>query len=64
LELDCRIHFALNCGVKDCPAIAFYNSEKINEQLEFAKISFLQAETTLNSEKNNHHFQIITLVQW
>jgi len=43
--LDYRIHFALNCGAKSCPPIAFYNSENINNQLDIATQSFLEAES-------------------
>ena len=43
--VDYRIHFALNCGAKSCPPIAFYNASKINEQLNLATQSFLEGET-------------------
>jgi hypothetical protein len=39
---DYRIHFALNCGAKSCPPIAFYNTEKIDEQLKLAEKSFIK----------------------
>lgn len=48
--LDYRIHFALNCGAKSCPPIAFYNSEKIESQLQLAELSFLEGETTIDLE--------------
>jgi hypothetical protein len=46
--IDYRIHFALNCGAKSCPPIAFYHPEKIEQQLETATISFLDSETSQN----------------
>lgn len=33
---DYRIHFALNCGAKSCPPIAFYSANSISEDLEMA----------------------------
>jgi Protein of unknown function, DUF547 len=42
--LDPRIHFAMNCGAKSCPAIAYYEAEKIDEQLETATKVYLQQE--------------------
>lgn len=39
--LDYRIHFALNCGARSCPAIRFYDYLKLNAQLNSAKNSFL-----------------------
>lgn len=50
-KIDYRIHFALNCGAKSCPPIAFYSYDKINQQLELAGRNFLKAETTLDEEK-------------
>ena len=39
--IDFRIHFALNCGAKSCPPIAFYTPQKINQQLNLAMGSYL-----------------------
>ncbi len=47
--LDYRIHFALNCGAKSCPPIAFYNLQKIEMQLDNAMLSFLESETTIDN---------------
>jgi hypothetical protein len=41
-KLDYRIHFALNCGAKSCPAIRFYDYLKLNTQLNSAKNTFLE----------------------
>jgi len=46
-KTDFRIHFALNCGAKSCPPIAFYTFKKINKQLDDAMFSFLISETTI-----------------
>ena len=50
-QLDYRIHFALNCGAKSCPPIAFYKTENINEQLDIATQSFLDGESDIDAEK-------------
>ncbi len=49
-ELDYRIHFALNCGAKSCPPIAFYKSDKIDEQLDLATQSFLEGESKFDDK--------------
>ncbi|KAG7370592.1 glycoside hydrolase 15-like protein [Nitzschia inconspicua] len=46
-SLDCRIHFALNCGAKSCPPIAYYSAEKIDIQLDQATRTFLKQETVV-----------------
>lgn len=38
---DYRIHFALNCGAKSCPPIAYYSAEKIDKELEMATKNYL-----------------------
>ena len=60
--IDYRIHFALNCGAKSCPPIAFYTFDKIEQQLDAAMYSFLLSESVLD-EKNR---TIITskLLHW
>ena len=39
--LDYRIHFALNCGAKSCPMIAYYTSQNIDRELDIAEKSRL-----------------------
>ncbi len=51
--LDPRIHFALNCGARSCPPIAYYDDEKIDEQLDLATLGHLKAETKYDSVKNS-----------
>ena len=47
-NVDYRIHFALNCGAKSCPPIAFYSPNKLDQQLEMATLSFLESETEID----------------
>ena len=51
-KVDYRIHFALNCGAKSCPPIAFYNNETLDAQLELATKAYLYSETDYDSSKN------------
>ena len=51
-KLDYRIHFALNCGAKSCPPIAFYSPEKINTQLDVAATAYLSAEAEYDAVTN------------
>ncbi len=61
-RLDYRIHFALNCGAKSCPPIAFYNADRIDSQLDLASLSFLEGETIDQPETQEIH--ISTLFKW
>ena len=51
-KLDYRLHFALNCGAKSCPPIAFYDPSNINTQLDIATTAYLSGEVEYNAEKN------------
>jgi Protein of unknown function, DUF547 len=51
-EKDYRIHFALNCGAKSCPPIAFYNDEKLEEQLNLAEKSFIKNDAEYDEAGN------------
>ncbi len=48
---DYRIHFALNCGAKDCPPVAIYEPNRLNEQFDKATADYLK-KTTEYDEKN------------
>ena len=61
-KIDYRIHFALNCGAKSCPPIAFYSAQKINQQLALATVSFLETETDIFEDKKEVH--ISKLFKW
>ena len=49
-KLDYRIHFALNCGAKSCPPIAFYKPEQIDKQLDLATKAYLKNEVLFNGK--------------
>ena len=61
-HLDSRIHFALNCGAKSCPPIAFYDSDKIDEQLNLAANAYLNSEAKYDAEK--HTLQLPAIMGW
>ncbi len=43
-QMDPRIHFALNCGAKSCPAVSFYDAKQLDKQLQLAEENFLEQE--------------------
>ncbi len=61
-EPDPRIHFALNYGATSCPPVRIYDSEKIENQLELAAISFLDSKIAFYEEENI--VQISQLFNW
>lgn len=61
-RLDYRLHFALNCGAKSCPPIAFYKPENINQQLEQATKTYLRSEAEYDDITNT--VKLPTLMSW
>ncbi len=61
-RLDYRLHFALNCGAKSCPPIAFYKPENINQQLELATKAYLRSEAAYDEKMNT--VELPTLMSW
>ncbi len=60
--IDYRIHFALNCGAKSCPPIAFYKVDTLELQLNLATQNFLLSETTILETTKEVH--ISALFKW
>jgi hypothetical protein len=48
-DCDPRIHFALNCGAESCPAIRAYEPDRVDEQLDLATRSYLDATVTYDA---------------
>jgi len=44
---DARVHFALNCGAASCPAVAAYDAETVDADLDAAAEGYLRSETVV-----------------
>lgn len=49
-QADPRIHFALNCGAVTCPAIRFYEPERVDDQLDAATELYLDRTVEYDPE--------------
>ncbi len=45
---DYRIHFALNCGAKDCPPVAIYQWQRLDQQFNMGTKIYLERTTSYN----------------
>lgn len=59
---DYRVHFALNCGAKDCPPVAIYTPKRIKEQLEKGTKMYLKRTSNYDSSKNE--VAVTSLFSW
>ncbi|MEM6395220.1 MAG: DUF547 domain-containing protein [Bacteroidota bacterium] len=47
---DPRIHFALNCGAIDCPPVEIYESETVDDRLDYRSKTYLKRQSTLSED--------------
>lgn len=59
---DPRLHFALVCGAKGCPAISVYTEENVDKALEGATRAFCQSEISMITEKDE--IRMSRIFQW
>ncbi len=50
VPVDPRIHFAISCGARSCPAVRAYHPERLDEELDAATRAFVNREVTLDGE--------------
>jgi Protein of unknown function, DUF547 len=58
-KTDPRIHFALNCGAKSCPPIAYYQAAQLHRQLDLATRNYLKSEVRYDSLTNRVMLPVI-----
>ena len=44
---DPRVHFAISCGARSCPAVRRYDADAVDDQLEAAARAYVTREVTL-----------------
>ncbi|WP_350285390.1 DUF547 domain-containing protein [uncultured Croceitalea sp.] len=59
---DYRVHFALNCGAKDCPPVAIYTPERLEEQLSNATKTYLKNSSDYSARTNT--VAVTSLFSW
>ncbi|MFK7811345.1 MAG: DUF547 domain-containing protein [Maribacter sp.] len=59
---DYRIHFALNCGAKDCPPVAIYEADHLEEQFNKSTELYLKKTTDYNAAKKE--VAITSIFSW
>jgi hypothetical protein len=60
--MDSRIHFALNCASNSCPPIGVYSPEFIDQQLDLAALSFINADSVLDLA--NQTISVSMIFRW
>ncbi len=50
-ESNYHIHFALNCGAKDCPPVGIYEADRLEEQFDKGTKNYLERISEYDSDK-------------
>lgn len=61
-KTDARVHFALNCGAKSCPAVAAYDAERLDEQMD--KSTEIHLAATSRYDEAEDRVYITSLFSW
>lgn len=63
-EVDARIHFALNCGAKGCPAVKRYSVEALDEELRLAALAFCEQDSNVSIDEVNNVIGLSKIFYW
>ena len=63
-KVDPRIHFALNCGAKGCPAVKRYTLEALDEELRLAALAFCEQESSVSIDETNKILGLSRIFYW
>jgi len=63
-KVDCRIHFALNCGAKSCPPIKFFRAESVEEELRVVALSFCESDDNVMLDEGQHTVTVSAIFKW
>jgi len=63
MPTDPRVHFALVCASRSCPPVAFYNPERVDEQLDLAARSFIHGGG-LKIDATRRRVYLSRIFQW
>jgi len=61
---DARIHFALNCGAKSCPAIRVYTADSLEIGLQAAAESFCSDPSNVDVDEKANAIKLSKIFQW
>jgi hypothetical protein len=50
VDLDPRLHFALNCGARSCPPIKLFTPQNLDDGLSLAAAAFCESEVQVHDK--------------
>lgn len=63
-QVDCRIHFGLNCGAKSCPPVKNFTPQAIEEELRIVAQAFCEQEDNVRVDVENKTLYLTSILKW
>lgn len=63
-EVDCRIHFALNCGAKSCPPVKTFTADGIEEELRIVAQAFAEDDNNVRVVPEGRKIYLNKILSW
>lgn len=63
-QVDCRIHFALNCGAKSCPPVKTFTALDIEEELRIVAQAFCEDDNNVLVDQENQTLYLSKILSW
>jgi len=64
LPCDYRIHFALNCGARSCPAVKWYTLERLEEELNLAASGWVDDDANVRVDSAKRVLYLSKICKW
>ena len=63
-KVDCRIHFALNCGAKSCPPVTNFTAEGLDHELRIVAQTFCEQDSNVEIKEKDMTLLLSELFKW
>lgn len=63
-QVDCRIHFALNCGAKSCPPVKSFTAEGVEEELRIVSMAFCEDDNNVEVDDEQRTLSLSKIFSW
>ena len=63
-QVDCRIHFALNCGALSCPPVKSFTAEGIEEELRIVAMAFCEDDNNVEVNVEKRTVSMSKILSW
>jgi glutaredoxin len=63
-NVDCRIHFALNCGASSCPPVRNFNKHSVDEELRIVSMAFCEDDANVRIDMDSKTVHLSKIFSW